>query len=183
MSKAKVKRDFLQTLLEAGEVVLEVAEDARMNFAECSFDSDFADVDGPGADGLHVLEVRDLDELGLVFALAESGVRSVLPARPALSARHLGSGEVKDLLDLDFDLLDGKNCRNGHAAEAPAVSPVQIECVVLLEEASHDFGVDIPILAQGADQRRATSSPGQVAEVKYHLSDFCWKALERWGSR
>ena len=80
--------------------MLEVVKDKERNFVECSVNNDcrgwylgrrwergwergrrrtFLDFDGPGADGLHFLEVRDLDHLGLMLALAELGVVSILP--------------------------------------------------------------------------------------------------------
>ena len=100
-SEAKVKCHFLESL-EAGEIMLEVAEDAGMDFAERSLDGDFADVGKPGAYGLHVLEVWDLDELRLVFAAVKFGVESVLSARPLLLARYVGLWEGQGLTGSGF---------------------------------------------------------------------------------
>jgi hypothetical protein len=77
------------------------------------------DFDGPGADGLHFREVRDLDHLGLMLALAKLGVVFILPLTP-ITLANTPTYPVSnvDSLDFNLDLLNSQNDLNGHLPKA-----------------------------------------------------------------
>lgn len=81
-------------------------------------------------------------------------------------------------LDLDFQLLNGQDRLDRHLMERPTVSAVQCKHVLLLNEHSHGFGMELWVLAESSNDGRGSTIPRHIAEIKYHLSDLCWALVK-----
>ena len=59
MCKTEIESDFLETLLETGEKVLEISEDEGGDFVECSFDGDWVALVCRVKEGIREVEVGE----------------------------------------------------------------------------------------------------------------------------